>query len=456
MKGYPTYRDSGVAWIGAVPEHWEVVRLGSQFFERRQKVSDKEFAPLSVTKNGIVPQLDSAAKSNDGDNRKKVCRGDFVINSRSDRKGSSGVSPYTGSVSLINTVLKPLLIHAGYIHNFFRNHSFQEEFYRVGRGIHADLWSTKYSDMATIMMPVPPKPEQQQIARYLDWQTTQINKFITAKKRLIALLKEQKQNIINEAVTKGIDPDVTMKDSGVEWLGEIPAHWECAALRHKYQQCLGKMLDSKKITGDYLIPYLRNTDVQWNYINTESLPKMDIRPNEYERYTVQPGDLLVCEGGEIGRCAIWNKDKEICGFQKAIHRLRPVNASRDLTRFMYYALNAAAKSGAFNDGHVSTIAHLTGEKLRSHRFAFPPKQEQQAIVEHIEKEATLIDQTITRTEREIELIQEYRTRLVSDVVTGKIDVRSVAIPEFEPAETDPNARNDKEPEDELVSLEEAA
>ncbi len=160
-----------------------------------------------------------------GTTEKKSVAGIFVINSRSDRKGSSGVSPHTGSVSLINTVLTPISLDGRYAHNFFRSHSFQEEFYRVGRGIVADLWSTKYADMRTIMIPVPSGDEQQQISRYLDWQTSKINTFIKAKKKLIALLKEQKQNIINEAVTKGIDPDVEMKDSGVEWLGKIPKHW---------------------------------------------------------------------------------------------------------------------------------------------------------------------------------------------------------------------------------------
>ena len=131
MNAYPQYKDSGVPWLGCIPEHWEVLRLGSQFKERKQKVSDKDYAPLSVTKQGILPQLDSAAKSNDGDNRKKVCSGDFVINSRSDRKGSSGISPYMGSVSLINTVLTPISLNSRFVHSFFRSHAFQEEFSQI-------------------------------------------------------------------------------------------------------------------------------------------------------------------------------------------------------------------------------------------------------------------------------------------------------------------------------------
>jgi type I restriction enzyme S subunit len=136
---YESYKDSGVEWLGEVPEHWAVKRLGFYFNERREKVSDKVFEPLSVTKNGILPQLETAAKTDDGDNRKKVCSGDFVINSRSDRKGSSGLAKQDGSVSLINTVLAPYSeIDGHFAHHLFRSVLFQEEFYRYGKGIVAD------------------------------------------------------------------------------------------------------------------------------------------------------------------------------------------------------------------------------------------------------------------------------------------------------------------------------
>ena len=144
---YPKYKDSGVEWLGQVPEHWDVKRIGYYFIERREKVSDKDFPALSVTKNGIVPQLDTAAKSDDGDNRKKVLKGDFVINSRSDRKGSSGASELDGSVSLICTVMCPQeQVHTPFVHHLLRSQPFQEEFYRYGKGIVADLWSTNYSE----------------------------------------------------------------------------------------------------------------------------------------------------------------------------------------------------------------------------------------------------------------------------------------------------------------------
>ncbi len=206
----------------------------------------------------------------------------------------------------------------------------------------------------------------------------------------------------------------------------MPEHWEVAALRHTYSQCLGKMLDSKRITGSHLLPYLRNTDVQWDQINIEGLPTMDIPPAEYGRYTVQQGDLLVCEGGEVGRCALWSRELTVCGFQKALHRLRPRNAGQDVPRFMYYALRAAAKGNAFNDGHLSTIAHLTGDKLRAHRFPFPSKAEQGSLVDFLDAALKQVDRAIFTAFSEITLLHEYRTRLIADVVTGKLDVREAA------------------------------
>lgn len=226
MEKYSEYKDCGVQWLGKIPSHWEVKRLASYFTERKVKVSDKEFAPLSVTKNGIYPQLENVAKTNDGDNRKLVLSGDFVINSRSDRKGSSGVAKQDGSVSLINIVLKPRKnIYPDFCNYLLKCYSFIEEYYRNGRGIVADLWTTRYDEMKTIKIPVPLLNEQKAIVRYLNKVTSNIDKAIAQQQKMIDLLNERKQIIINNAVTKGLNPDVPMKYSGVDWIGEIPEHW---------------------------------------------------------------------------------------------------------------------------------------------------------------------------------------------------------------------------------------
>lgn len=447
MKAYPQYKDSGIPWLGCIPEHWEVLRLGSQFKERKQKVSDKDYAPLSVTKQGILPQLDSAAKSNDGDNRKKVCSGDFVINSRSDRKGSSGISPYMGSVSLINTVLTPISLNRRFVHGFFRSHAFQEEFYRVGSGIVADLWSTKYSDMRTIMIPVPPQDEQIQISRYLDWQTSKINKFIKAKKKLITLLKEQKQNIINEAVTKGINPDAKMKDSGVAWLGEIPEHWEVRRLKSFSRINSGQVdpraeefnrmiliapnhIESR--TGKLLFTELANAQgaISGKYlVRKGQLLYSKIRP-ALRKAIIAPVDCL-CSADMYGITF----DRKIMSGKFAL-----ISILSDY--FSKYVIDCSMRVA---------MPKINRDTLGITCMAIPPIEEQESIVEYIEKETVLIDKTIDRTEQEIELIQEYRTRLVSDVVTGQIDVRSVEIPDFDSVKMEQEVEGDEEAEDELIT-----
>lgn len=194
-------KESGVKWIGMIPEHWKVNKIRSHFKERRVKVSDKDFQALSVAKIGIVPQLEDACKTDNGNNRKQVLKGDFVVNSRSDRKGSCGISPLDGSVSLINIVLRPFNILQEYVHYLFRSHNYIEEFYRNGRGIVADLWTTRYSEMRNIQIPVPPLAEQQEIVTYIEAKVANINQLCQVERSQIEKLKEYKQRLISDVVT---------------------------------------------------------------------------------------------------------------------------------------------------------------------------------------------------------------------------------------------------------------
>lgn len=180
------------------------------------------------------------------------------------------------------------------------------------------------------------------------------------------------------------------------------------------------MLDTKNIVGNNLVPYLRNADVQWDRINTVGLPKMDIAPQEYGRYTLKAGDLLVCEGGEVGRAAIWKGDLPICGFQKALHRLRPLSRG-EVPRFLLYLLQVASKSGAFDDGHTSTIQHLTGDKLRAHRFPFPSSQEQAAIVRFLDYADRRIRRYIAAKRKLIALLNEQKQAIIHRAVTRGLD-----------------------------------
>jgi type I restriction enzyme S subunit len=206
------------------------------------------------------------------------------------------------------------------------------------------------------------------------------------------------------------------KESGVDWLGEVPDHWSTPPLYVRYEAVLGKMLDEKRITRTFLLPYLRNVDVQWDRVNVDELPEMDIAPDELERFTLKRGDILVCEGGEVGRTAIWAGELEPCAFQKAIHRLRPHAA--ESPRFLYYCMSFAASTGVFiAEGNPNTIPHLTGEKLRRYRFPTPPRSEQIAVATFLDREIGRIDALLAEQRHLIDVLKEKRQAVVSHAVT---------------------------------------
>ena len=464
LKSYPSYKDLGLPWLGEIPEGWEVRRNG-RLFAQRNETGRAELPILEVSlRTGIrVRDFGNGERKQvmaDPQKYKRAAQGDIAYNMMRMWQGALGVSPINGLVSPAYVVARPLPeVEARYYAYLFRTDAYLNEVDKYSRGIVKDRNRLYWEDFKRIPSVYPPREEQVAIVRFLDHADRHIRHVIRAKRKLIALLNEQKQVIIHQAVTRGLDPKVRFKPSGVEWLGDVPEHWEVVALRLRYSQCLGKMLDSKRVLGVHSLRYLRNTDVQWDWINTSDLPVMDISPDEYERYTVRDGDLLVCEGGEVGRCATWVSSFQTCGFQKALHRLRPHSANRDLPRFLYFTLRVAAKTGAFFDGHESTIPHLTGEKLRSHRLPFPGIDEQTSIVASLDQASVSIDKAIDTASHEIHLLLELRTRLISDVVTGKLDVHEAAsqlpsetgsaeaIDDAEALTEDEEAPEDAEPEE---------
>jgi len=288
-------------------------------------------------------------------------------------------------------------------------------------------------ELGSVVIFTPPLEEQRVISDFLDTQTAKLDTLIAKKQSLIEKLKEKRTALISRTVTRGLPPEAAraaglnphpkLKPSGIEWLGDVPEHWRIPPLYTRYSVELGKMLNEGHFTGASLVPYLRNVDVQWDRINLDDLPEMDIAPNEFDRFTAQEGDLLVCEGGEVGRCAIFPANAGRIGFQKAIHRMRPQN-SNEITRYMYYTLVWAASAGIFlAEGNPNTIPHLTGEKFRRYRFPTPPPFEQLAIANYLDRESEKTDHMTLKVEQAIGRLQEYRTALVTAAVTGKIDVR---------------------------------
>ena len=258
-------KDSGTSWIGYIPEHWNISKIGQLYDNRYERVSDKDFEPLSVTMQGILPQLDTAAKTDDGDNRKLVRKGDFAINSRSDRRGSCGISPRDGSVSLINLILAPRTsMNANYYNWLFHTPLFADEFYSWGHGIVADLWTTRWQEMKNIAIPVPTLSEQESIANYLDKKCGEIDELIEVEQQMISDLELYRQTVITEVVTHGLNPNAPLRDSGNDWIGKIPEYWEKIPVQHFFEFRNG-YTPSKANTSFWTngtIPWFRMEDIR--------------------------------------------------------------------------------------------------------------------------------------------------------------------------------------------------
>ncbi len=399
MQRYEQYIDSGIEWLGEIPAHWELKRLGSWFKERRTKVSDKDFEPLSVTKNGILPQLESAAKSNDGDNRKLVLRGDYVINSRSDRKGSSGLSNLDGSVSLINIVITPLYINPEFCQFLFKSDAFVEEFYRNGHGIVADLWTTRFDEMKNIYIVFPPIQEQEAIAKFLDTKCGQIDRAIAQKERVIELLNERRQIIIQRAVTRGLNSDVELKDSGIDWIGEIPKNWEMKPLKYIANLESGNTISPDQILVKGKYPVYGGNGFR-GYTTTYT-------NNGYYPLIGRQGAL--CGNVNYARGQFYASEHAI-----VVYPLNNENVLWLGELIKIANLNRYSQSAAQPGIAVSIIKNIL--------FPYAPISEQQEIANYLDNISEKIDKAISIKKEEIAKLKEYKQTLINSAVTGKIKI----------------------------------
>ena len=419
-------KNSGVEWIGKIPYDWQLMTIGSLFHVRNEKVSDTEYAPLSVSRGGVVPQMENVAKTDANDNRKLVLKGDFAINSRSDRKQSCGVSPLDGSVSLINTVLyvaddAPII--SDYPNLLMKNYGFAEEFYRWGHGIVADLWTTRWQEMKSIVLPIPPKPEQTKVREKIVIETKKVDALITNQEAQIEKLKAYKQSLITETVTKGLDPTVPMKDSGVEWIGKIPEHWCISRIGRHANIILGKMLCALQITPDHTLEsYYCAANVHFDGIDTNIRKKMWFSPAEKKQYVVKTGDLLVVEGGAgAGGCAIVKSADETTYIQNSIMILRQP-AIYDV-RYCRYLLESLVNRGYIDlVCNKATIPHFTKDKLSSVPYPIPTEKEQYIISDFLDRRCSQVDRFIAIKQAKIDKLNEYKKSLIYEYVTGKKEV----------------------------------
>ncbi|NVZ21043.1 restriction endonuclease subunit S [Pseudomonas costantinii] len=438
FPAYPVYKDSSVGWLGVVPEHWAVTLLKrgyevvlGKMLQPEARRDDDELLPYLRAANIQLSGVDTVDVKRMwfGAGEKKsllLRRGDLLVSEGGD-VGRSAIWGFDEECYFQNSINR--------IRSFDGNDTRFLYFWMISikENGYIDVLCNKSTiahftaeKVSAVPLPIPTKPEQTQIARFLDHETARIDALIVEQQRLIELLKEKRQALISHAVTKGLAPTVPMKDSGVEWLGEVPAHWDVVPTNYRYEIQLGRMLNEQRAQGDNLKPYLRVFDVQWNAINTTNLPLMDFPPEVQPMYRLKSGDLMVNEGGSyVGRSAIWRGDLDECYYQKALHRLRPRDVKRDTAEFFLHVMEMATQQGVFvAGGNQTTIDHLTAEQLRQYRFAFPPFDEQLHIAEKITEMVSKIQNTTAEAEQLIGYLQERRSALISAAVTGKIDVRS--------------------------------
>lgn len=417
-------KDSGIEWIGEIPEGWEVGRIGQLYSERRTKVSDKDYPPLSVTMKGILPQLSTAAKTDAHDDRKLVCKGDFAINSRSDRRGSCGISEQDGSISLINTVLQPRgEMSPGYYNWLFHTSMFADEFYKWGHGIVDDLWTTGWSDMKKIGVPVPSKCEQKQLAEHLNIECSNIDSILSKTRSSIEEYKKLKQAVITQAVTKGVRGEREMKDSGNPWFGQIPSDWKLSRVGLHFSIILGKMLCNAPLNDTYTLePYYCAADVHFDGVADSERKRMWFSPVEKELYRVSVGDLLVVEGGAGagGSAIVENQDSDTY-IQNSIMIVRSKGNADN--RYLRYLLEFLVKQGYIDIVcNKATIPHFTKDKLSCVPFCPCPTGEQKEIADYLDAKCAEIDKLIAKKEQLVKELENYKKSLIYEVVTGKWEV----------------------------------
>ena len=415
--------DSRVEWIGSIPASWQTLTIGSLFKVRNEKVNDTDYPPLSVTKGGIVPQMENVAKSDANDNRKMVLTNDFVINSRSDRKQSCGVSSLDGSVSLINTVLYPAKgapIVPAYLNYLLKNYGFAEEFYRWGHGIVADLWTTRWQEMKSILLPMPSMEEQQQILDAISEQTDKVDALIENVQAQVEKLKAYKQSLVTEVVTKGLDPSVPMKDTGVDWIGAIPEKWDVIKL--KYITHISRGLfnhrprnDPQFYDGEY--PFIQTGDVARakKYITTYSQTLNDRGKSVSKQFP--KGTMTMTIAANVGDVAILGFDAyfpdSVVGFT--------VKDGFD-ENYVYYLFQALRESFV-RASIVSTQLNLNIERSKEIVVSVTyDMQEQKQIAAYLEGKCDQVDRLISIKQSKIEKLEQYKHSLIYEYVTGKKEV----------------------------------
>ena len=419
-------KSSNTEWLGDIPAEWDVAQIGNYYELRNEKVSDYDFEPLSVTMKGIVPQLATAAKSDDHSNRKLVKKGDFVINSRSDRRGSCGISPLNGSVSLINIVMEPRgEMNPQYYNWLFHTEQFADEFYKWGHGIVDDLWTTRWQEMKKILIVAPSPDEQQAIADYLDETCSKIDEIIAEAKASIDEYKELKQAVIFDGISLGTRKCCDYKRTTLKGIEKIPIEWEYRKLKF-----LIRYIESGVSANAGNEPA---TELEYGVLKTSCVSKMIFLPSENKSVNKDEYDRVKCPvcGDTIivsrmntpdlvGACAYIEKNIDNIFLPD---RLWQVHFNDNVNvKYIYYCLISPYIRNYYSSlstGTSSSMQNISQGQFTNAIIPYPPLEEQKEIVDFLDKRTKEIDSLIAEKQSLIADLEAYKKSLIYEVVTGK-------------------------------------
>ncbi|SMQ69710.1 type I restriction enzyme, S subunit [Altererythrobacter xiamenensis] len=429
FPAYLDYKDSGVPWLGDIPARWSVGRIKDLFEIRKRIAGELGHDVLSITQSGLrVKDVEGneGQQAMDYSKYQKVLPGEFAMNHMDLLTGWIDIATQGGVTSPDYRVFgarNAEAVDAIYFLRVFQMAYSARQFYPFGQGSsQLGRWRLPKDEFYAFPVPIPPLDEQKQIRLFLDRETAKIDALVAEQERLIALLKEKRQAVISHAVTKGLDPDAPMKDSGVEWLGEVPAHWQVDRISRLFKKVGSGTTPSSEAafkggtvnwvtTGELRELPITVTRKRVNEAALDSLSSLQVYP---------PGTLLIAMyGATIGRLG-W-LEKPACTNQACCAMANPVRIE---TRFAFYCLWSATEALMLL-GSGGGQPNINQEKVRAFRLPAPPLSEQQSIVAFLDRETNKIGELVERALGAISLLQERRAALISAAVTGKIDVRGL-------------------------------
>ncbi len=432
FKPYPKYKDSGVEWLGEVPEHWRVMPFFTQAQERKEPNKGMlENNLLSLSYGSIVPKdinTDEGLLPESFESYQIVHPDDIVFrltDLQNDKRSlRSAICKELGIITSAYLVVRTQGLDSNYLNYLMRSYDVMKVFYSMGGGMRQSI---KFDNIKRLPLVVPITLEQFAITSFLDQETSRIDTLISEKERLISLLQEYRQALISHAVTKGLDPKVKMKDSGVEWLGEVPEHWEVKRLKHIADVRLSNV-DKHTVEGQKVVRLCNYLDVYNNRHITSMIDFMSATASDeqIERLSLQKDDVIITKDSEdpsdIGIPALVEEDifGLVCGYHLAI--LRPTVADG---KFLHYLLQSIFVRSTFEVEATGMTRYALGKySIENLTFALPHQSEQKSIASFLHQETSRIDDLISGAKSFIELLKEYQSALITTAVTGKIDIRN--------------------------------